>query len=263
MPLILLVAVAAWLVARRRSLKPQVRCLLGACAAIVAVTVPWSATVGPSHYHRYLVHVTPLACLLSSWGIVQAGTWLSGGTKRAWLRPAASVAMAVIVALSPVLSNALTWAIPTDRAEMHPLGTWIRPEVGIALTTIFGHRPDPNREAIELIKARARPGDEILVAYEDLPFFFYTDNPIRGGISAFRIRDESAPPPRFFVARPGVPFGQSTEFLSELDRIRWETLPTRTPSLYWGNNPDPVAQSFWFYSDLPKILVGERVDVAP
>ena len=262
-PLLLLVAVAAGLAVRRRSLEPQAKGLLAACLAIVAITVPWSATVGPSHYHRYLVHATPLACLFASWGFIEAGTWLARAAGRAWLRPVASVAMAGCVALSPVASNVLTWAIPTDRSEMHPLGTWIRPEVGIASRTIFGHRPDPNREAIELVKAQARPEDEILVAYEDVPFLFYTDNPIRGGISAFRVQDPSAPPPRFFVARPGVPLGQSPEFFGEIDRYRWETLPTQTPALYWGNNPDPVAQSFWFYSDLPKIVVAKRIEDAP
>jgi hypothetical protein len=258
LPLLVLVAVGAALLACRRRLEPRGVGLLAACTAIVVTTVPWSATVGPSHYHRYLVHVTPLACLLASWGIVQAGTWISRTLGRSWLRPATAVAMAGFVAITPVLANAVTWAIPNDPGELHPLGTFIRPEIGIALTTIFGHRPDPNREAIELVKTRAKPDDEVLVAYEDVPFFFYTDNPIRGGIAAFRIQDASAPPPRFFVARPGVPFGQSAEFLAELDRYQWETLPTRTPALYWGNNPDPVAQSFWFYSDLPKILVGER-----
>jgi hypothetical protein len=259
-PLVILVGVLALLVARRRSIEPRVRDLLTASAAIVAVTVPWSASVGPSHYHRYLVQATPLACLVAAWGIVQAATWLATRLGRARLRAAAATAMAVVVAFSPIASNALTWAIPTDRGELHPLGTWLRPETGVALTTIFGERPDPNREAIELVKSRARPEDEILVAYEDVPFLFYTAHRIRGGISAFRVQDPSAPPPRFFVARPGVPLGQSSEFLAELDRYRWNLLPTRTPALYWGNNPDPVAQSFWFLSDLPKIVVGERVD---
>jgi hypothetical protein len=262
-PGVVVIAVAAGLAARRRSLEPQAKGLLAACLAIVAVTVPWSATVGPTHYHRYLVHVTPLACLLVSWGIIEAGSWLALAARRTWLRPLASVGLAVFLALSPVPSNVLTWVIPTDRSEMHPLGTSIRPELGIALTTIFDDRPDPNREAIELVKAKAGPDDEILVAYEDVPFFFYTDNPIRGGIAGFRVQDDSARPPRFFVARPGVPLGQSPAFLEEIDRYRWQAFPTRTPALYWGNNPDPVAQSFWFYSDLPKLVVAERIGDAP
>jgi hypothetical protein len=262
-PLVILCGVTAALVWKRRSLEPHAMGLLTASVAIVALTVPWSATVGPSHYHRYLVEATPLACLFSAWGFATGAAWLARKTERQWVRPVATVALAAFVALSPVASNLVTWAIPTDRAELHPLGTWIRPELGLALGDIFGGRPDPNREAIELVEARAHPGDEILVAYEDVPFVFYTDYLIRGGIPAFRVRDPSAPPPRFFVARPGVPFGQSPVFLEEVERYRWDVIPTQTPALYWGNNPDPVAQSFWLYDDLPRIVVGERVADGP
>jgi hypothetical protein len=263
MPIVVLGAVAALLVKRRRAFPPPAIGLLAACGAIVAVTVPWAATVGPSHYHRYLVHATPLACLFVAWGTVEASTWLARALRRPALRPVAAVAVAGFVALSPIASNLVSWAFPVARSEIHLLGTFLRPEIGLALETVFGHRPDPNREAIALVKSRARPGDEIVVAYEDIPFMFYTDNLVRGGIPAFRVRDESAPPPRFFVARPGVPFGQGPIFLEELDRYRWELLPTQAPALYWGNNPDPVAQSFWLYTDLPKIIVGQRVGDEP
>jgi hypothetical protein len=133
----------------------------------------------------------------------------------------------------------------------------------MALQTYLGRRPDPNREAIELVRARARPDDEILVAYEDIPFMFYTDNRIRGGMPAFRVQDRSAPPPRFLVARPGVPFGVWPAFVEEVARYRWERLPTEAPAVYNGNNPDPGAQSSWSRTDLPRIVVAQRIGDAP
>jgi hypothetical protein len=262
-PLVLAGAVAAVLVRRRRTIGSPAAGLLAASGAIVAATVPWSASVVPSHFHRYIVHVTPFACLLAAWGVVEASTWLARAAGRPWLRSSAAAVLAAVVAFSPVASNVVSWAIPIDRAGLLPLGTWLRPEIAIALETILGHRPDPNREAIEIVKARARPSDEILVTYEDIPFMFYTDNPIRGGIPAFRVQDRSAAPPRFLVARPGVALVAWPVFVEESQRFRWEQLPTRTPSLYWGNNPDPVAQSFWSLTDLPTIVVAERVGDAP
>jgi hypothetical protein len=262
-PVVLAVAIAAAFVRRRRSLDPPAAGLLAACGLIVIATVPWSATVSPAHFHRYVVHATPLACLCVAWGILEAGAWVSRATGRPRLRPFASAVLAVFVALSPVASNVVSWAVPTDQAGPSPLGTWLRPEIGIGLQAYLGRRPDPNREAIELVRARARPDDEILVAYEDIPFMFYTDNLIRGGIPAFRVQDRSAPPPRFLVARPGVPWGLWPAFVEEVQRYRWERLPTKAPAVFNGNNPDPGAQSFWSLTDLPKIIVAERVGDAP
>ncbi len=262
-PIVVLVAVTAVLVRRRRTLEPPAACLLAACAATVAAAVPWSATVGPWHFHRYVVHATPLACVLAAWGMIEAASSVARAARRPWLRPVAAAALAAFIVLSPVASNLVSWAIPTDRTELHALGIAFRPEVGIALRAIFGRRLDPNREAIDLVKARARPEDEILVTYEDIPFMFYTDNRIRGGIPAFRVLDPLAPPPRFLVARPGVPFTQWPVFVGEIERYRWERLPSEAPASYWGNNPDPVAQWFWSRNDLPKIVVAERIGDAP
>ena len=36
----------------------------------------------------------------------------------------------------------------------------------------------------------AAPNDEILINYEDIPLMYYLPNPIRGGISAFRVEDD-------------------------------------------------------------------------
>jgi hypothetical protein len=257
-PLVVLAAVGVMLVRRRNSVGPLEVSILAACAAVVAATPLWAATIGPWHYHRYVVQATPVASLLQAWGIAEAASWASRRRETRWLRPAAAWALAAFLALSPAASNAVSGAIPADRADLHGLGTLLRPELSFALETVLGTRPDPNREAIELVMARARPGDEVLVNYEDIPFMFYTDLAVRGGIPAFRVTDRSGPPPRFLVLRPNTHFVHWPVFEAEVRRARWLQFPTSTRSVFWGNNPDPTAQGH--APDLPIIIVAERLE---
>jgi hypothetical protein len=262
-PLVVLAVVLLVLVRCWRTLEPRAAGLLAACSGIVLIAVPWSTLTAPSHFHRYIVHATPLACLLVAWGLTEGGARLARAASREGLGPVAAIAAAAFVSLSPLASNLVSVAIPVNRTELHPLGTWIRPEIGIAWRAVFEERLDPNREAIEIVKARAKPEDEILVTYEDIPFMFYTDNRIRGGIPAFRVLDPTPPPPRFLVARPSVLLVDQAVFLEASRRSEWRRLPTKAPDVSAGNNPDPRAQWYWLRSDLPKIVVAERIGSAP
>jgi hypothetical protein len=59
---------------------------------------------------------------------------------------------------------------------------------------------------IEWLQKNAAPSDEILINYEDKPMMFYLPNPIRGGVSAFRVEDDAQTPARFVVLRRSVGF---------------------------------------------------------
>jgi hypothetical protein len=124
---------------------------------------------------------------------------------------------------------------------------------------VFGHRPDPNRMLVDWLKQNARPSDEILVNYEDVPFMFYLPNPIRGGVAAFRAEDDAKAPPELLILRGSVAFVPWAVYERELQRYQWFEVPfLRAPDVPWGNNPDPFAQSFSPSPDQP-VFVARRI----
>jgi len=165
-------------------------------------------------------------------------------------RRAAGLAVLAALALTP-------WAsLPFAALRGAPLEAGLRPELAILGRELGTQRPDPNRDVIEWIQARAAPGDEVLVTYEDAPFVYYTELRVRGGIAAFRVLDPDAPPPRFAVLRQ-APFLHHDVFREALARHAWRIERVPTPDAVWGNNPDPAGQ----YWNLPKDPSGVRVAV--
>jgi hypothetical protein len=164
---------------------------------------------------------------------------------------------------------ALLIATPWASMPLHALvappyyygaSTWYRAEFSTLRREVFGHQPDPNRLVIEWLQKNAAPTDEILINYEDKPLMFYLPNPIRGGISAFRVEDDSNTPPRFVVLRRSVTFVNWPIYIREVQRYQWSSVPVNAPDLPWGNNPDPM--SLHLYEDLsntPDLIMGRRV----
>jgi hypothetical protein len=177
---------------------------------------------------------------------------IGGGPRATPARRAAGAALVAALALTPWASAPFERLAPPAGGAAQSAG--LRPELGILARELFTRRPDPNRDVIEWIRARTAPGDEILVSYEDVPFLFYTQLRVRGGIAAFRVLDESAPPPRFAVLRR-APFLHHEVFREALERGAWRTLHVPTPDAVWGNNPDPAGQ----YWNLPRDPAGVRV----
>ncbi len=257
LPLVL-VPILAWLLWRARDDQRhgETRLVL-LCLAIPLSLLIWVPLVTPFPFHRYLVAATPLTALLLAFVIVRIAA-LAVGRRGPGTVVVASCA-AVVVALCPVLSNAVSVFIPaaqrTDR-----LGTVLRAEVVPFLLEIGDREPaDPNKIVIEALRSRLRPGDEILVTYEDAPFMFYTDQRIRGGIPSFRVEDRSAPP-RFAVVRLTVPFLHWEVFEREIGRYRWRQLAISAPAIAFGNSPDPHHRFFPAPEDAPyeDVIVLER-----
>lgn len=260
-PLLVLIAAALMLAYRWRKVPDQHRQLLLACLLILPVSFVWVTSVTPWYFHRYIMPLTPLAALLMAWVFVEAGRW-AVRKQHALLTPSlVAVAAGVIIAVCPLPSNIVSWMILKDRITAHPLGTLVRPELAVLWNEVFGHRIDPNRSIIEMVKSLARPEDEILVNYEDIPFMFYTENPIRGGVPCFRVEDRTAPP-RFLVIRKSVPFLHWPVFIREIKRYTWSRIPVRAPDIPFGNNPDPDTQPAWNPPNLPDVILAERVDNA-
>jgi hypothetical protein len=261
-PFPVLIAAMLVLIFRWHKVPPLSRQLLLACLLILVVSLLWVTSVAPWYFHRYIVHLTPIATLLMAWLFVETGKWFVRGRQAVFTPALLAVASAAIVALCPLPSNLFSWVIPRDELTLHPLGMVVRPESTVLRDEVFGHRIDPNRAVIELLKARARPEDEILVTYEDIPFMFYTQNLIRGGIPCFRVEDNRASPPRFLVVRQSVPFLHWPVFIREINRYTWNRIPVHAPDIPFGNNPDPDSQPAWAPPYQPDVVLAERVGEA-
>jgi hypothetical protein len=245
-PALVVLAALALLAWRWRALLPLERRLVAVAAAVVAVLPVWVATVAPHIYVRYVVAAAPIGALLAAWVLVR------GPGVRA---PALAWTGAVVVAGTTWLAAPLNPLIVTP--TWHRTERGLRAEVPLLVTAVFGRRPDPNRLVVEWLRAHARPTDEILVNYEDVPLMFYLPNPIRGGIAAFRVEDPTTPP-AFAVIRRSVAFVHWPVFQREIDRHAWEMVPLQAPDVVWGNNPDPIGQR----QDMrraPPLLIARRV----
>lgn len=228
-PMIVLLGAVALLAWRWRKVAEPERRLVAICCGIVVAMLLWVPTVAPDVFVRYVVSVTPVACLLTAWLLVRGAGFLA--PRIAW-------AGALVLALTPWLAEP-TYALVSTPFWNERRITY-RVELAQAAADIFGHRPDPNRRVAEWLKANADPTDEILINYEDVPLMFYLDNPVRGGIAAFRVEDDTWTLPRFVVMRRSVPFVHWPVFEREISRYRWERVELEAPDVLWGNNPDPM-----------------------
>lgn len=256
-PLALFILAAILFIFKFQRIPELQRRILLSAFLILVISLLWITSVTPSHFYRYIVHLTLLTSLVLTWVILTSCRFLF--EKRKILRPnTLAFAAAGLMVLVPLPVHVVSWSLPYDKTSELVSDSAIRPELFLLWDQIFGNRTDPNRAAIETIKARAMPEDEILVNYEDIPFMFYTENKIRGGIPCFRCEDRSSPP-QFLVLRASVMFSHWPVYIREKERHSWTRIPTYIPDIPFGNNPDP-----WFshtYKPVPEIsvFIAERV----
>jgi hypothetical protein len=225
-PMLVVIAAIILLSRRWESLAvPERRLARIACATIAAFIV-WVPLVAPTSFLRYVIIVAPLGCILTAWvlvrGLAGARTW------PVWIG-------AAVFLLTPWL----TWLIPSP--SWYRASGVFRAELPILWNQIFVHHADPNGALIEWLKHNSSASDEILINYEDVPLMFYLPNPIRGGIAAFRVEDDTRKPPEFIVLRRSVSWVYWPVYQAEIDRYKWTQIPLNAPDVQWGNNPDPAA----------------------
>ncbi len=231
-PLMIVFAAIALLVWRWPSLAAAERRLVAIASVTILAFTLWVPLAAPVSFLRYVIILAPLGCLLAAWVLVQS---CGPRTGLAWLG-------AAILIVTPWMSKPLHLLISPPRWFVH--ARFVRPELRIMGTEVFGHRPDPNRIVIEWLKQNASPSDEILINYEDVPLMFYLPNPIRGGVAAFRAEDDAKVRPEFVILRRSVPFLHWPVYRRELGRYQWsEVTSVRAPDIIWGNNPDPVSEA--------------------
>jgi len=272
-PIVVFIPAGILFVCKWRKIPLLPRQLILICLLMLPISLLWVTSVAPWFFHRYIMPLTPLASLLMAWLFVEIGRLIGQGRKTANVTTAAAFMLSAAVAVCPLPSNVVTWMLPLDRLTKHPFGLLVRPELTVLKNELFRHQYDPNRTVIEWIKTRAHPDDEILVNYEDIPFMFYTDNPIRGGVPCFRVEDRSAEP-RFLVIRRSVPFLHWSVFKREVGRYgqelspyKWERITLNAPDIPFGNNPEPDSLPLWYFSRNgqapPDLILAERTINAP
>jgi hypothetical protein len=244
-PVLILIAAAAILKWRLRSFERQESGLIAMILALLVALALWIPSVSVLAFLRYSIIAVSLGAILTAWVLVRAirSTYL------------VCSAAALLIA-TPFASLPLR---PLAPESWHVSSLWLRAELLALRDGVFIHEPDPNRLVVEWLQKNATPSDEILINYEDLPLVFYLPNPIRGGISAFRVEDDSKTPPRFVILRRSVSFTHWPIFLRELQRWKWEPVPLNAPDIVWGNNPDPMAQN-GNSAQAPFLYAGRRID---
>ena len=246
-PVLVVLASAALLAWHWKSLAPAERRLVVVSEGIILALALWVPTVSVVAFLRYAIIAAPLGCLLTAWTVVRVF-----GSRRVWL----IWPCAALLIVTPWASLPLHALVSPSYA--YALNPWYRAEFSALRNEDFSHQQDPNRLVIDWLKKNAAPSDEILINYEDKPMMFYLPNPIRGGVSAFRVADDSRMPPRFVVLRLSVGFVNWPIFLSEVRRYRWTQVPVQAPDLPWGNNPDPMSQ-YEIRSQRPVLFFAQRV----
>jgi hypothetical protein len=238
-PIILLAAAIFIFIGQRRSMETKVQRLLAISVVILLSMLVWIPSVVPHSFHRYIVHYTPLAALVSAWVIFEISGWIAARLGKNPAKPLLIGTITSFLIISPVMSDLVLLPIQLAKKMAWPAGEIIRSEWKVLREEIMDPLPDPNRLTIEALAQYAAPGDEILMNYEDFPMSFYTRYKIRGGVPAFRVGDPEGQRPRFLVYRPSVPFIHEKIFMREIMRYKWNPIPVEIPDFTWGNMPEP------------------------
>jgi len=246
----LMLAILVPVVVRRRArgldTPRETHTVLLAAGVILAVMV-WMPLVTPYPFYRYLVAVTPLSCLVLAYVCAGAVDLFYRGKASLDMRIAVVLPLAGLLICTRVISLPVNIPIQAAmrlaRASNKPKPaislTLFRPELYALYIDLLDIGSDPNREVVEALRPLLRPGDAVLINYEDISLMFYTDAEIRGGLSSFRIEDHSGAQPRFVVLRPQLSISPRP-FFRELERFTWRRMPVEIIGLPWGNIPDPL-----------------------
>jgi hypothetical protein len=230
------------------------RRLVVICIAVLTLLLLWVPTVAPVAFLRYIIIAAPLGSFLGAWLLVRIAHLLIHD------RQANCVALlgAAILVLTPWASLPLNMTLPFT--ENKDSSTGFREELPVLLLEVFGSRPDPNRIVIDFLRHYSSTSDEILINYEDIPLMFYLPNPIRGGLSAFRVEDDSKAAPRFAIIRRSWPYAHWSAYLREMGRYQWKQVSVSAPDIPWGNNPDPWGMdAIAKIGNAPPLLILERL----
>ena len=251
LPFVFLLAVGALALVARRRATPREWRVIGLCVAIVLVQLVFMTAVGPYGFYRYIVDCTPLAAIVMAFVCVRLVTGRSGAPSAA--SRAAAAVLALVMVVTPLFPEPARRVIPIPGnfdVTLPPPGTFVRGEWSALGHELANDVPDPNRMAVAFLRENLRPGEEVLINYEDAPLMFYLDASIRGGIQCFRLEDTDAPPPRYALIRRRPRICHRGAYDRAFARLSLQRLPFEAPDIPWGNNPDPSGHYSRWADDL-------------
>lgn len=237
----LVIALAIYLMPKRSDLsfRPQRR-VLEPVLLFAALLVIVQSLVIPFPFHRYIVSLTPIATIVIAWTLVTGAKRL---TQNNMTSQGIAFAGALLILVSPIMSSPVSAFLPAMIQPRRGNGLFLRPELTYMKAEIFGTSlVDPNRATIEFLRTRMKPGDEVMINYEEMPAMFYLDANVLGGNGCFRVGERTGPPPRFVVIRKTAPFHpyQWKVVKKFLDKCRLKQIKAGIPDTTWGNCPDPL-----------------------
>lgn len=237
-------------------------------AGVLMAVMAWMPLVTPYPFYRYLVAVTPLSCLVLAYVCAAAVDLYHRGQASLDMRIAVVLPLAGLLVCTRLMSlpvnipiqAAMRLTRPAHKPKPPISLTLFRPELYALYIDLRDLGSDPNREVVETLRPMLRPGDAVLINYEDIPLMFYTDADIRGGLSSFRIEDQSGGQPRFVVMRPQLSVDPKP-FFRELARFTWRRVPVEIIGLPWGNIPDPLYhRARYLTADVSHLDIFEAAD---
>jgi hypothetical protein len=112
----------------------------------------------------------------------------------------------------------------------------------------------PNEGLVAYLAAHARPGQSLLVNYEDLPLMFYTPLRVWGGLGAHGL--ESGPQPDWVVDRKYGPYRD--QLASIVARGAYERIELPYPDIRWENRPEPGSHNFLSAQGADPVVIYRR-----
>ena len=216
----------------------------------------WVPLVSPYPFYRYIMPATPLAALSLAYVVLGSIDWMFAGRAANDLRVVAALPLTALLAFTALVALPVSLLIPLQDRAIPEFGTAFRAEFGALYIDLLDEGPDPNRDVIELLAPQLKPGDEVLVNYEDVPYMFYTDATVRGGMCAFRTEAPDDGHLKFAVIRPNLRIGHQA-LLRELARFDWRGSYDHVLAIPWGNIPDPKHHRFQRKEPPPAVIVLE------
>jgi 4-amino-4-deoxy-L-arabinose transferase-like glycosyltransferase len=157
----------------RHSLPPEEKFVLFLFLIIIGNLIILAPV--PQCEHRYLVHLYPLCAIILGWLICL--TWR-------YHKFSGALLALLLLFTNWLYQMPMEWLRIVNRPQDNNAQMLTYPNIPLALylTELRSDYPDVNRYLIRFFQGRARPGDTILVTYDDLPLQFYTSFRIIGSL---------------------------------------------------------------------------------
>jgi 4-amino-4-deoxy-L-arabinose transferase-like glycosyltransferase len=262
LPLVLLLALALWVVGPGRAELASRRFRACAFAVVLSTVFLGCVSVLPATFFRYIVSVLPALAMIQAYVVVTVAGWRPAPV---W-QPAAA-ALALLLAGTDALHGWTTPAIGRITSPWQSLGSPLAQYVRELRDDFVG----PIEMVVTRLRREAKPGDTIFISYGDLPLRFYTDLRVYGGHSC-----ESLPPrpPDWLVVRyflrfdnpsPGTreDIARMRAYVSHVPWHQYERIDLPTVDIVWENIPEPGWHQFRMPREGPRLTLWKRVGNGP